>query len=203
MTTKEYILDGCSKLFIDLGVKAVRMDDIATHLAVSKRTIYELFRDKREIVAETLDYIAAKHHIEAEYFFTAEPHNIIEDIVKMLKWWEGNAWSINRFAMDVSRFYPDIYDDFAARTTESRYDLMRGKLNEGAQQGYLLPKLDVELTLYVITSSITTLVFGEKSNLPTGWTRNDLFRFIVLYFFRGLATEKGIKIFDEYINNSK
>jgi len=187
---------------MDLGVKAVRMDDIAARLAVSKRTIYELFSDKRQIVTEALEYATEKFRREQLGSF-AEAGNIVEQIVVMLKLWEGSAWSMNRFAMDVYRFYPDIYAEFASRTTEERFDMMRVKLREGMEQGYLVPGLDVELTLYVVTNSITMLVFGEKSSLPAGMTRNDVFRFIVLYFFRGLATEKGRKILDEYINNGK
>ena len=199
MSTREYILVGSAKLFMDLGVKAVRMDDIAAHLAVSKRTIYELFRDKREIVAGALEYLTDKNKEETKCFLDAD--NLVEEMVMMLKWWENSAGSINRFIMDVHRFYPDIYAEFVESHTEDNIEMMRIKLREGVEQGYIMSEIDVELALYVITNSIHMLVFGEKSTLPQGVARLDVFRFIILYFFRGITTEKGRVILDEYINS--
>ena len=46
MTQRELIVEQAAKMFVNQGVKAVRMDDIAHELSISKRTLYELFGDK-------------------------------------------------------------------------------------------------------------------------------------------------------------
>ena len=201
MTTKEYILDGSAKLFTELGVKAVRMDDIAAQLAVSKRTIYELFRDKRDIVAQSLEWFSQKNRIETSSEIAAD--NIIQELINMLRWWESTAEATTRFIKDVYRFYPDIYGEFNDRHAVEKSEMMRARLRDGVEQGYLVPWLDIDMTLYVVSNSVSMLVFGEKSTMPAGATRNDVFRYIVVYFFRGIATEKGRGILDEYINNNK
>ena len=53
METKDRIVKGAEELFFKYGIKSVTMDDIAKHLAVSKKTIYQFFEDKNELV-ETL-----------------------------------------------------------------------------------------------------------------------------------------------------
>ncbi|HSH65044.1 MAG TPA: helix-turn-helix domain-containing protein, partial [Bacteroidia bacterium] len=50
METKDRILQGAEELFLKYGIKSVTMDDIAKHLSISKKTIYQFFSDKNEIV---------------------------------------------------------------------------------------------------------------------------------------------------------
>ena len=52
MSQKEYIIEQATEMFRQLGIKAVRMDDIAHNLGVSKRTLYELFEDKMNLLKE-------------------------------------------------------------------------------------------------------------------------------------------------------
>ena len=48
------IVETAHELFIEHGIKDVKMDDIAAKLSISKRTIYELFNDKEELLREVL-----------------------------------------------------------------------------------------------------------------------------------------------------
>lgn len=59
MTQKERIVEQAMRMFATQGIKAVRMDDIARQLGVSKRTLYELFGDK-----EGLLYLALNCYFE-------------------------------------------------------------------------------------------------------------------------------------------
>ena len=56
MTQRDIIIDRASKMFVSQGVKAVRMDDIAQELSVSKRTLYELFGDKEELLYHSIRF---------------------------------------------------------------------------------------------------------------------------------------------------
>ena len=59
MSQKEYIIERTSQMFVASGIKAVRMDDIAQTLGVSKRTLYEMFGDKEELL-----YLCMTHFLE-------------------------------------------------------------------------------------------------------------------------------------------
>lgn len=202
MTTREHILEGSTKLFLDQGIKAVRMDDIAVHLAISKRTIYEIFSDKKELVEAVLEYMTNKHNQE-QLQCIAGAQNLMEELVRQLKWWEESATNMHRFIREVKRFYPDVFKRMSAEHARTGTEMMRTKLHQGIEQGLLLPSIDVELTIYVITNSIAALALEERTAMPVpaNVSDRDVFRFIIVFFFRGLATEKGIKIIDEYINN--
>ena len=47
---KEKILEGASKLFFKYGVRSVTMDDVASYLAISKKTIYQFFKNKDDLI---------------------------------------------------------------------------------------------------------------------------------------------------------
>ena len=51
---KGRILDAALKAFIERGVKAVRMDDVAQSLSISKRTLYEIYKDKEELLYQSI-----------------------------------------------------------------------------------------------------------------------------------------------------
>ena len=48
------IIDCALQEFADNGIRAVRMNDIASALAISKRTLYELFKDKETLLFESV-----------------------------------------------------------------------------------------------------------------------------------------------------
>ena len=52
---REQIVETAQQLFIEHGIKDVKMDDIAAQLSISKRTIYELFNDKEQLLREVLE----------------------------------------------------------------------------------------------------------------------------------------------------
>ena len=58
MDTKERIIEGAADLFKTYGIKSVTMDYLASHLGISKRTIYEVFSDKDELLVEVLTRMA-------------------------------------------------------------------------------------------------------------------------------------------------
>ena len=51
---REHVVQAAAKAFTRKGVKTVRMDDIAADLSISKRTLYELFHDKEDLLLDVM-----------------------------------------------------------------------------------------------------------------------------------------------------
>ena len=60
MDNRERIIEGAAELFKTYGIKSVTMDSLANHLGMSKRTIYEVFSDKDELLIGVLKRMAEK-----------------------------------------------------------------------------------------------------------------------------------------------
>ena len=55
--TKEEIIRITQELITRNGIRAVRVDEIAQTLGISKRTLYEMFADKEDLVSACLDFM--------------------------------------------------------------------------------------------------------------------------------------------------
>ena len=58
---KQRILELSNKLFLKHGIRSVSMDDLARHLGVSKKTIYQFYDKKEDLVHDIVQI-----HIEKE-----------------------------------------------------------------------------------------------------------------------------------------
>ena len=74
---KEQIVETAMEAFTKLGIRCVRMDDIALSLSISKRTLYELFRDKENLLLEGLR-MQQQQMNEAMIEVTTRTENVLE-----------------------------------------------------------------------------------------------------------------------------
>ena len=84
METKERILLGAEELFFKYGIKSITMDDIAKHLAMSKKTIYQFYKDKNELVEMLMAEKLKQDECEFQKIQT-ESSNMVEEVFNMMK----------------------------------------------------------------------------------------------------------------------
>ena len=108
MLSKDRIIAESTDLFVRYGVKSVRMDDIASRLGVSKRTIYELFGDRESLIRTCVEYFYNRQERRYEARM-ASARNVIEEFMLLLEDWENSVTVNMNFMSDLERFYPEIY----------------------------------------------------------------------------------------------
>src|SRR5580693_1661858 len=112
MTTEEQILKGAEELFFRYGIKGITMDDVAKHLSMSKRTIYEKFPNK-DVIVETLLKQHLDKHLNDCKKFSASSANAIEEIFMMLQPLKELFESMNpRLLLDMRKFHPHSWEEF-------------------------------------------------------------------------------------------
>lgn len=197
---RDHIIKEATKLFIQYGLKAIRMDDIATQLGVSKRTIYEIFGDKETLIYECMDYYNDKLHAEKAQIM-AQASNIIEEFVLLFQNWEEDADANYKLMVSLKRFYPNVYKKLSEGRSKEGFETLKRKMVKGVEEGYLLESVNYDLAISVFTHSIYGIISNQKAILPNNVSEKEAFKYVVTYFFRGIATEKGRKLIDEYLEN--
>jgi AcrR family transcriptional regulator len=200
MSQKERILKEAAAMFLDEGIKSVRMDDIAVRLGVSKRTLYEMFSDKSDLLEQSLGCYFEQKRAEMEAR-TASAANVIEEIFLIL----DSMKSDDRRGVligNLKKFYPEIHrriEEEAHRFSDREFNRL---LDRGIQQGLLLPDLNKELAMITLTYTMMAL-FDQKHRLTKhdGISLQMAFEYVTVNFFRGLATHKGIEVIDEIVDN--
>lgn len=181
------------------GFKAIRMDDIATQLGISKRTIYEIFGDKETLIMECVLYYR-KHVQNKKSNMMSKASNIIEEFVFMFQDWEEVVENNYKLMMSLQRFYPNVHQKIVDEHSEEGFKILHQKMQKGVEEGYLLKNVNYDLAVSIFTYSIFGIISNQKAILPSNVSEKDAFKYVVTYFFRGIATEKGRKLIDEYID---
>ena len=205
MTQKENIVHHASKMFVEQGIKAVRMDDIAQELSVSKRTLYELFEDKEELIYQSL-----RHYFETERERRVqqipEIENQLEVMVVNLRDMIDAAPVAGRIRRNVKRFYPSVYKRLMADVQSKSMDDLNRWVTGCMECGYFERSVKVKYAVDVLHHSVHGMLVNTLDEERPSNELVSMMSYSLLVFIRGLCTVEGQRIIDEctskYFNNN-
>ena len=147
MTQQEKIVDHVSQMILSLGVKSVRMDDVANSLGMSKRTLYELFGDKEELLSQSIVHMMERRckNISAQ---VRDCDNMLEVLMKSIKIFTNSGQVSDmekRLTANLKKFYPAVYEKVQRVHSEWGVQGLQYALDRCLAEGYLDPSVDVEL----------------------------------------------------------
>ncbi|MDD4800552.1 MAG: TetR/AcrR family transcriptional regulator [Proteiniphilum sp.] len=200
MELHERIIEKAGNLFIQYGVKNSSMDEIATSLGISKRTIYEIFRDKEELL---ISFLKKTRDERNAYFadYLCDEYNVIEVFLKIIEAQQNMPMANVKFFEDIRKYYPR-----AAKLIQEEVDrnnaFLRKFLRKGIGQGFIRENLNVDVTAFLVEDSTYTYIRASYLEQPP-FSFRELFFTMMINFIRGISTEKGIRIIDEYLANQE
>lgn len=184
------------------GCKSVTMDDIAAENGISKRTLYEHFSDKSSLLEECLILSERKKKCFLDEFKN-ETDNILSRLLVMHDAQTDVMINLRlNFFTELKKFYPSIYDNLVKRMIKFHLDVTHSGIIKGQNQGLFRKDIDVELVSKIIIELGNTM--GNEETFPfKSYGRKKLFKELLINYFRGIATQKGIDIIDEYLNKQQ
>ena len=201
MTQQEKVVDHVSQMIKTLGVKSVRMDDVAAGMGMSKRTLYEMFGDKEELLCQSIMHLMRTRQRSISEQVT-DCENMLEVLLKSVRLLGGNGRVDDidkRLAANLKKFYPNVFDKVKREHTEQGVAGMQYALDKCREEGYLDPHVDVELMARLFISTSGTLLSEDNIVIPDEVSREEAFGAMVVNFLRGLSTVKGVQVIDELL----
>ena len=199
---KQTILQKAGEIFLKYGFKSITMDDIASELAISKKTIYKFFKNKQELVKETVSLVHETMHKEI-FCICDKGYNAIEEnfeIKNMFKNMFKNSDDSPMFQLE--KYYPDIYHKMMVNEFDMFKDCILTNIKKGIKEGLYRASIDENL----ITKFYFSLAMSvHNSNLHTynKNTLNKLETSVLEYHTRAIATLKGLKILEKQLEKNK
>ncbi|MDN5285746.1 MAG: Transcriptional regulator, TetR family [Mucilaginibacter sp.] len=199
MSQLERILQGSLELFLRAGIKSITMDDIAKHLGMSKKTIYQFFKDKNELVTATLEK-RLKEDEEQMADIIGQSENVIEEMINMMKCSEEVLSKINPTVIhDMQKYHPEAWAGFQKFKAEVLISTMEDLLTKGIMQGYIRTDIDVKI---MARMRVNQVELGFNTEIfPVGefntWKIQMQF---IEHFNYGICTLKGYKLLNQYKN---
>ena len=190
MDTKSYVIEEASKLFYENGIKAVRMDDIAVHCSMSKRTIYELFESREKLLEECIDLMMSRLSTLFDNI-VSKAQNVLEEFWLVF----GASFDkpkVGRLLKELQKLYPELSRKMNERHYHNTLNQNHQKLQIGVEEGLILPQLDLDFFAVTFTNYVFGLPEAEK------YVSTDVKTAIIIYM-RGMCTEKGREFIDKQL----
>ena len=186
-------------MIIELGVKSLRVDDLAHDLAVSKRTLYEMFGDKEELLYHSIKYLLQTEAVEIQANAT-KLHSGIPALLVIFDAMMARGAVRKRIMENLAKFYPELYERIMTENRDYGLSILREKLTRLVEEGLIseMVNIDLSITMFYYTSMGLMRRHGRLV-LPNGVTEQDALRYTIINFFRGIATLKGVAQIDEYL----
>lgn len=187
-------MDQALSMFIAQGIKSVRMDDISRSLGVSKRTLYELFGDKEELLYQGIVKYAQDQEQKRKKRFENE-NNYLAVMLICLKEMADTSTVMNRIQENIRKFYPKVYekliDDFGAKSREN----LRRWIELCIQQGWLRKGIDIDMSLTILYNTANNMINQYNTWQPEStFRKEDILVYSMITFLLGLSTAKGAEV---------
>jgi AcrR family transcriptional regulator len=197
MSQTDRIIEGSLELFLQAGIKSVTMDDIAKHLGMSKKTIYQFFKDKNELVIALIKKRLQDDERDMSEMI-GKSSNVMEEMINMMKCSEEIFSRANPIVIhDLQKYHPEAWKEFQNFKAEVIVRTLEELLTKGIKQGYIRPDIDVKIiarmrVMQVETGFNTSIFPANEFNL---WKVQSQ---LLEHFNFGICTLKGYKLLDEY-----
>ncbi len=192
---KESILNISRNLFFERGTKAVNMDDIATALGISKKTIYTHFSSKDEIVECEIDTHISEHACGIEVV-KSKSKNAIDELRLIYQMdMETHQKMKPIFVADIQKYYPQCWRKLQDFFKTCVMKTIVENIQRGQGEGLYRTQIDIEFIASQYFHSIFNMVefFAQQRTRSFG----DLEKELMFYHINGIGTPKGIKYLDK------
>jgi len=194
LETKHKIIETATDQFMRYGIRSVTMDDIARQAGVSKKTIYQEFSDKGELVYQTFSSALAQDICKMETFPQLKD-GVIEHLIGMTTYIRQRFGDMNPLVMnEIQRYYPEAWQLFEDFKDSHVYQEIVALLEQGIEEGYFRPEIDTRI-LAMMRIEQMMFTWDPIKFPPSKFNLVDLQMEIFEHFLFGIFTDKGRKAY--------
>lgn len=194
---REKILKISMEEFKSKGIRAVKMDDIAALLGISKRTLYEIYSNKEELLLECVKFQEGQYDAYMASFEKDPSNNVIDIIIefynKQIQWLSD----VNPLYFSDIQKYSQVVSYFERRDIERKQDKMIF-YQRGIREGVFRDDVDYDVLSRILKASIDYI---KQTQMYKEYDLTRILNNIIMLFIRGVCTYDGIKQFDALMSS--
>lgn len=198
---KDKILVGAEVLFMKYGIRSVSMDDIARHLSVSKKTLYQHFADKDDLVYKMSEVYLDRSFRQYE-LIAQQSENSIDELSRISVCMKSDLENLNpSLLFDLQKYHSRAWGLYNEHKVKIISESVVRNIRQGIADGFYRPDLHVDIAAI---SRVVMIEAGFNQELFP----KERFNFIEVHtqlfelFVHGLCTDKGRKLYQKYKNES-
>ena len=197
MDMKERIQQKAKELFHRYGIKSITMDEIASQLGASKKTIYQYFSDKDELVdAIIAEMIGGSQNVCDENI--ASGKDAVHELFQAMDFVQEIFSDMNpAMIYDLERFHPQSYKRFLDHKNKYLYQVIKDNLKRGIHEELYRSDINIDILAKFRLEGMMT-AFNQDVYPSTKFSLAELHRVIIEHFLFGVASMKGYKLILKY-----
>ena len=197
VTTGERIKHKAHELFMQFGLKSVSMDDIATKLGISKKTIYQFYADKDALVDDVIQSLI-QHNQQCCDIDQQKAENAVHEIFLAMDLIMEIFRSMNpSLLFDMQKYYPMAFQKFSNHKNNYLYSIIKKNLIRGVAEDFYRPDLKIDVIARFRVESML-LPFSPEFHTKVKQSLADVEEEITLHFLFGMVSPKGYKLAVKY-----
>ena len=194
---KNNILHRAEGLFLKYGVKSVTMDDIARELAVSKKTLYQFFENKNDLLEQV-----AEHNFSNDLFQIEEIKRLstdaLDEMMRIARHILSELARIQSPTMfyDLQKYHRELWLKFEKHNDETVFQHIKNNIERGVSEGLYRTDLDADIIAKIYVNNMNLIIMDSHA-MQTREDRTRLFRQTFSYHTHGIATPRGLELLEK------
>ncbi len=194
---EERILESVTELFYRFGIRSITMDDVAKHLAISKKTLYQHFHDKNEMVKKCCEHDLDKRQCLFLEIAEQSPDPISE-LMQLMKNMELMFTKVNpHLFYDMKKYYPEVWKVYRDFKEKSMMAMIEENFRKGIEVGLYRTDIDTAILARLRMEEVE-MGFNPEFYPPEKFTVAKVQVALFDHFMHGITTLKGHKLINKY-----
>lgn len=182
---KDEILQKATDLFCRFGASRVTMDEIAQEFGISKKTLYQYYSSKNDLLKEVTDSIYSQIQCRNQSLLKNSEMNFLEKINELIKSSLENISRTEVLKKDLQKNFPDLWTHYSNLHSQDYPEYLEKLLREGIAKGQIRRDINIPIVLMIFSSCLESLAINPASK-QTDYSARDLIKEIHTVIFYGL-----------------
>jgi AcrR family transcriptional regulator len=194
------ILERVNCLYRKYGIKSVTMDDVSRELGISKKTLYQYFTDKNDLVLQIVDLEVKRRTHSFDEIFTRNL-NAVEELIELNRLANQMMKEYSPvIEYDMKKYYPMAYERIQQVKNIRMYEIILANMKKGKAEGIFRQEMNEEI---IAKMHVSRIMAASENSMFTHEELHSVafFREFFIYHIRGIANEKGLKILENCLKN--
>lgn len=187
------------ELLLKYGIRSLSMDDIARELGISKKTLYQHFKDKKDLVMQVVMHGVEAQSCKFKEIVTQNKLNAIDVLFFVSKHIAENHKSMNQnIHFDLQKYYPESWQILLEHNKKHIYGKICQNMEQGIQEGLYLDDFRINVIAKLYVQQVNNVSLIEDMNEDLSF--DEILRNIFVYHIRGIASPKGVEYLKYKLN---
>lgn len=198
MEIRDKIIEKAGELMLTYGIRTVTMDDISRDLGISKKTIYQYFKDKKDLINTVTELYL---EMEKSKFESSEIESLdsVHALILISQCLRESMKDMKLNVMnELQKFYPEAWRMYEKFKKETMMCSITRVIIRGQEEGYFRPELDAELMALLRIEQVQAVILNANLYPKDKYTLTDVQLQMFDHFIHGLFTIEGHQLFNQY-----